>query len=105
MRRQVLIMLVFVVSTVARVSADEPRPADIEACNAEALTAQSRPADRPVGDTTRSTGSTESREKTNDSAAASPMMTHGDSPATAQERQVFAACLARHGYHASPRTA
>ena len=99
MRRQVLTMLVFVLSTVARVSADEPRPADIEACNAEALMAESTPADRPVGETSGSTGSTGSREKTNDSAAASPMMTHGDSPATAQERQVFAACLARHGYY------
>jgi hypothetical protein len=99
MRRQVLIMLVFVLSTVARVSAEEPRPADIEACNAEAVTAASTAvpsAAGPAGDTTGSTGS---KEKTDDSAAASPMTKHGDSPSTAQERQAFAACLARHGYY------
>ena len=98
MRRQVLITLMFVVSTVAPVSAEEPRPADIEACNAEAVTAASTAtsAAGPAGDTTGSTGS---KEKTDDSAAASPMTKHGDSPSTAQERQAFAACLARHGYY------
>jgi len=94
-RGSVLLALVFAGAFLlsSRASADAPRQSDIEACNKEAAAATPSTGAPPGdGTTTPMINGRTSAEQPAMSGAPAGMP-------SAESRQTFAACLARHGYY------